>query len=100
MKVGFDPEDDVRRVKVIRKEIGGDIDLIIDANMGYLPGTAIMVARELENQEILWFEEPVSAEDVEGLCEVKKNSGIPIAVGENESTEVVSRELIENRVVD
>ena len=100
MKVGFDPEDDVRRVKVIRKEIGGDIDLIIDANMGYLPGTAIKVARELENQEILWFEEPVSADDVEGLREVKKNSGIPIAAGENEYTEFGFRELIEKRAVD
>ena len=100
MKVGFDPEDDVRRVKVIRKEIGGNIDLIIDANMGYLPGTAIKVARELENQEILWFEEPVSADNVEGLREVKTNSGIPIAAGENEYTEFGFREIIEKGAVD
>ncbi len=100
MKVGFDATNDVRQVKLIRKEIGHDVDLLIDANMGYLPRTAIKVARELESQEILWFEEPVSADDIDGLREVRMNSTIPIAAGENEYTEFGFKEMIEKRAVD
>ncbi len=100
MKVGFDAEKDIGRVKLVRKEIGADIDLIIDANMGYTPRVASTVSHELEAQGILWFEEPVSADDIDGMLEVKKASGIPIAAGENEYTEYGFAELIKKRAVD
>jgi len=100
MKVGFDPTNDIRRVKLVRKEVGSDIDLAIDANMGYLPRVASAVAWEPEAQDITWFEEPVSADDVDGMLEVRNNCGIRIAAGENEYTEYGFTEMIDKRAAD
>jgi L-alanine-DL-glutamate epimerase-like enolase superfamily enzyme len=100
MKVGFDPTNDVRRVKLVRKEVGSSVELAIDANMGYLPHVAKEVAQELEAHDIAWFEEPVSADDVDGMLEVRNNTRIRIAAGENEYTEYGFTDLIDKRAVD
>ncbi len=100
LKVGYGIDKDVRLVKAIRKAIGDDISLMVDANHAYNASEAIQLARKIEPFDIYWFEEPVPPEDIEGYLEIKKNTSIPIAGGECEYTRYGFRELINRRAMD
>lgn len=95
MKIGgASQSEDAERVRVVREAIGPEIHLMVDANNAYSPLEAIRVAKRIEDYDIFWFEEPVHAEDYQGLAKVRANTGIPIATGENEYTRYGFRDLI------
>jgi L-alanine-DL-glutamate epimerase-like enolase superfamily enzyme len=95
MKIGGAPmSEDVQRVRAARDAVGPEIGLMVDANNAYSPLEAIQFARRVEKYELYWFEEPVHAEDYQGLAKVKANTVIPIATGENEYTRYGFRDLI------
>ena len=101
MKVGGAPlREDVERVRVVREAIGPDINLMVDANNAYSILEAIKFARRVEQYEPYWFEEPLHAEEYEGLAEVKRATVVPIATGENEYTRYGFRDLIACKGVD
>ena len=98
IKVGKDfgrsERDDIERVAVVRKAIGDDVALYIDANNGYYAKQAIYMAQEFEQYQVGWFEEPVLADDIDGLAEIRQSTSIPIASGEHEYTKYGFKELI------
>ncbi|MBI2456283.1 MAG: mandelate racemase/muconate lactonizing enzyme family protein [candidate division NC10 bacterium] len=101
MKVGFlHPHEDVRLVAAIRKVVGEDVRLMVDANHAYNAYSAIEMARALAPYDITWFEEPVLPEDIDGYVEVRAKSPIPISGGEVEFTSFGHRELIRRKAVD
>ena len=83
---GFSIENTVRRVKAARRGIGPNVELMIDAHGSLDISTAIRLARELEQYDIAWFEEPISPDNHPGLAEVRRATSIPIATGEREFT--------------
>jgi D-arabinonate dehydratase len=94
-------EHDIARVKAVREAVGPDVRIIVDSIGGYPnPFTAIKVAKRLEKYDIYWFEEPLQADDVEGLAEVRRAVGIPIASGETQFTRYGFKDLIVKRAVD
>jgi len=95
MKIGGAPlREDVERVRVVREAVGPDVGVMVDANNAYSPLEAIQIARLLEPYTPYWFEEPVHAEDYEGLARVRAGTSIPIATGENEYSRYGFRDLI------
>jgi D-galactarolactone cycloisomerase len=100
LKVGYGIETDLQYVAAIRKAIGDDLALMVDANHAYNAADALRLTRAMEPYDIYWFEEPVPPEDLDGYLEVKRQSRIPIAGGECEYTRYGFRELISRRVVD
>jgi L-alanine-DL-glutamate epimerase-like enolase superfamily enzyme len=50
--------------------------------------------------DLMWFEEPVTADDKEGLAEVRRSGHVPIATGESEFTRFDFREICELRAAD
>jgi D-galactarolactone cycloisomerase len=72
----------------------------MDANQAYDAGQAIRFGRKVEDYDLLWFEEPVIPEDVEGYCQVKAAVRIPVAGGEAEFTRWGFRELCARRAAD
>lgn len=100
MKIGYGPGRDLFLVEAVRRAIGDDVALMVDANHAYDAATAIRLGRRLEPLNVAWFEEPVSPEDVDGYCEVRAALHIPIAGGEAEFTRYGFRELITRRAVD
>ena len=100
LKIGYGIERDIHLVKIIRKAIGDEICLMVDANHAYNTSEAIKLAKKMEPFNIYWFEEPVPPEDIEGYIEIKQNCDIPIAGGECEYTRYGFRELINRRAVD
>ena len=98
MKVGKDfgkaEREDIQRLAAVRKAVGDDVAIYIDANNGYYPKQAIYMAKEFEQYQVGWFEEPVLADDIEGLAEVRRAIDIPVATGEHEYTKFGFRDLI------
>lgn len=84
MKIGSDPALDPARVAVARAAIG-PAGLFVDANGAYGPKEAIHLAKIFaEKQNVQWFEEPVSSDDLEGLRRVRDEAPplMEIAAGE------------------
>jgi len=101
LKIGHvSPAEDLSIIKAIREAIGYDLKLMVDANRAYNATEAIRLAKQMEQYDIYWFEEPVPPEDIDGCIEVKNNTNIPIAAGECEATRYGFRQLITRRAVD
>ena len=98
MKVGKDfgrsEREDLQRLAAVRRTLGDDVAIYVDANNGYYVKQAIYMAKEFEQLQVGWFEEPVLADDVQGLAEVRQAINIPVATGEHEYTKYGFKELI------
>ena len=83
MKVGRDAEADRTRVKAVREAIG-DAKLMVDANGAYSRQQALKMASFFADQGVVWFEEPVSSDDLEGLRLLRDHGppGLEITAGE------------------
>jgi L-alanine-DL-glutamate epimerase-like enolase superfamily enzyme len=61
MKIGTDPESDLKRVLAARDAIGDDVDLFVDANGAYERKQALLFAEQLAEVGVTWFEDPSPA---------------------------------------
>ena len=100
VKVGVNPEEDVERIRLIREAVGENIQIRIDANQGWTPRQAIKVLNKIEKFNIQFAEQPVPAEDLKGLIEVKRNSPIPIMADESVHSPEDAIRLIKAEAVD
>src|SRR5581483_4630327 len=85
MKIGSHPEDDLERVRAARQAIGDKVELFVDANGAFSRKQALAFARCLYEQfGVVWFEEPVSSDDLSGLHLIRDRGpgGMEIAAGE------------------
>lgn len=88
LKVGIAGQDDVARTKLIRRWLGRNIDLRIDANEAWAPGEVAERIRELEPFGITSVEQPVRHEDVACLAEARKQVKTPVMLDESLCGEV------------
>jgi L-alanine-DL-glutamate epimerase-like enolase superfamily enzyme len=102
MKVGSQPERDPERVKAAKQAIGKNAILFVDANGAYRVQQAIELADEFAQQQVGWFEEPVSSDDLNGLRAIRDRApaGMEIAAGEYAYTVDYVRSMLEARAVD
>jgi L-alanine-DL-glutamate epimerase-like enolase superfamily enzyme len=103
MRVGVidgDPVNSARRVHAAREALGPDIGLACDAHGTYTVSEAKKFCQLVEDANLMWFEEPVTADDKRGLAEVRASSSIPIATGESEFNRFDFRDLAELRAAD
>ena len=100
MKVGFGLEIDAAAVRAVRAAIGPAIALGIDANHAYRAREAVALGRRLADQQIAWFEEPVSPQDLDGYRQVRREQPIPVSGGEIASTRFGFRQLIDADAVE
>ena len=78
-------EDDITRVRAIRRAVGDDFILACDANMAWTPEQAIEFAMGTEEYDLAWLEEPVRWYDqVEGMRKVREATGVPVTAGQSE----------------
>ena len=83
MKVGSDPVADPARVRAARDAIG-DTELLVDANGAYDRKQAVAMAERFAEAGVVYFEEPVSSDDLEGMHLVRNHApaDMRIAAGE------------------
>ncbi len=84
---GGNPERDVVRVSRLRELAGDDAELMVDANGGYAPGQARRIGAVLDELGVVWFEEPVSSDDVDDLRLLRGVLRCDVAAGEYVSDE-------------
>lgn len=95
MKVGaLDVREDARRVEAVRRAVGEDVKLLVDANCAYSVPDALRFADRIRELDVYWFEEPVLPDDYAGMREITRHSSIPLAAGENEYTKYGFRDLM------
>jgi len=105
IKIGQDPKDyskDIRVCKEIRKAVGDDISLMVDANCGYDNDikTALQVGKALEEIDIFWYEEPLSPDNLKGNAFLREKLNTRLAIGEAEFTRFGYREMFEKKALD
>jgi len=84
VKVGRpDPAEDEERVRQVRRLVGPNVDLMVDANMGWSVEEAMERARRLEASNLYWLEEPAIPEDVAGHAQLVRELDVSIAIGES-----------------
>jgi L-fuconate dehydratase len=103
VKVGGAPEDDDRRVALVREEIGPGRTLMIDANQNWDVNDAIARVNELARYRPWWIEEPTSPDDVLGHAAIAQGvrpAGVGVATGEHCANRVVFKQLLQANAID
>ncbi|MFN0313776.1 MAG: mandelate racemase/muconate lactonizing enzyme family protein [Burkholderiales bacterium] len=90
----------VKRAKAAREALGPDIGLACDAHGTWSVAEAKQFCRKVEDLDLMWFEEPVTADDKRGCAEVRRSSSVPIATGESEFNRFDFKELAELGAAD
>jgi L-alanine-DL-glutamate epimerase-like enolase superfamily enzyme len=102
MKVGSHPDQDPHRVKIARQAIGDQASLFVDANGAFGVKQALACADRFAEQGVVWFEEPVSSDDLTGLLAIRARApvGMEITAGEYAYSTDYVRNMLEARAVE
>ncbi len=96
LKVGTSRDDDLRRARLVREEVGPQALLMLDANQAWGVGQAIEWMRALAEVQPWWIEEPTSPDDVLGHREIAKAlAPIKVATGEHVQNRVIFKQLMQ-----
>jgi L-alanine-DL-glutamate epimerase-like enolase superfamily enzyme len=100
MRLGKSEEYDIAAVQAVRKAIGPNNDVIIDASMNYSLEVAQRMGDFFAKENVFWYEEPFEPEAIDDYVALRKGSKVPIAAGENEFGLQGFRELLVAGAVD
>jgi L-fuconate dehydratase len=101
VKVGAAPEDDARRLRVVRDEIGPRHRLMIDANQRWDVDEAIERVNALAGFHPWWIEEPTSPDDVLGHAAIRAAvKPIGVATGEHAQNRIIFKQLLQAGAID
>lgn len=99
LKVRLGHENDSERIAHLRKTMGNEFTLMVDANQRFSTDEAIKVIRDLSVYQLAWIEEPVGS-SLNDLKQVSEQSLIPIAVGENIKSKNLFQEICEKKLAN
>ncbi len=100
-----EPNSIIELVRIFKKEFKDKMDLIVDAVQGstsnpWATKVSIKIAKQLEDYEVLFFEEPCRVENLDGYKEIKNNTNLNIAGAESIPTARAFKPYFENNVFD
>ncbi len=100
IKVGRDLQDDIRRCRIIREEIGWDRRLMMDANQVWDVPVAIEWMRELAQFKPWFIEEPTNPDDVLGHAAIAKAvAPIQVATGEHCANRILFKQFLQAQAI-
>jgi L-fuconate dehydratase len=101
LKVGGDPDEDLRRGLIVREEIGWTNKLMVDANQKWGVEEAIRRTRHLAALDPWWMEEPTSPDDILGCARIRREAApTRIATGEHVQNRIVFKQLLQAQAID
>src|ERR671930_2619688 len=80
--MGQSEESDLAHVRAARRGVGNDVELMIDAGLCWDTATALRRARQFEQFNLTWLEEPLHPDNVQGYSRLSAQSPIRIAAGQ------------------
>jgi L-alanine-DL-glutamate epimerase-like enolase superfamily enzyme len=92
-----DPRENRKRVETVRRALGDGVRMMVDANQRLDVLANQRQAALLEDFDLVWYEEPVLADDLAACAEVAHSIRIPVATGENNYTRFEFRELLDRK---
>jgi galactonate dehydratase len=94
--------DPVRKVATLREAIGPEMDLMVDLHgpPWLTPADAAQVARALEPYHLMFVEDPIAPENLDGYRRIRDTANVTLAAGERMATIYGLRELIEKDLID
>jgi L-alanine-DL-glutamate epimerase-like enolase superfamily enzyme len=104
LRVGLGLEEDLKIVKTVRKAVGDEVDLMVDANMAYDYRTAVRMAEEFLAFGVKWLEEPIACHSltqyIEEHARLAAATDMPLAGGESLFTRWEFVEVLNRRAFD
>ncbi|PYT26387.1 MAG: mandelate racemase [Acidobacteria bacterium] len=107
MRPGLGPEKDLETIRLMRKAVGPDYDLMIDAHTWWRMGdrsysfsTVEQMARDMASHRVAWLEEPLPPDDHAAYQRLRQKDYVPLASGEHEPDELRYLDLILTQCVD
>ena len=102
VKIGDNPQKDVERIVAIHAALDDNIKLRLDANQGWTAQESVELLHALERQEIIaeFIEQPVAADDIEGLTYIKERVQTPLLADESIFSVKDARKLLEMQAID
>lgn len=101
MKVGLDLDDDRRRLKLVRRLIGPQAKLMVDANQVWEVPEAIEWINSLDSIDIYWVEEPTSPDDILGHKAIADAiRPVRVATGEHAQNRIIFKQFLASGAMD
>src|SRR6516162_2671142 len=100
-----DRASDELLIRTARDAVGPNVELMVDAGgseqfwpHGYK--WALETAKMLARYDIVWFEEALPPDDIDGYVELRRHAPLPIAAGEVLTRRQIFRPFLERNAVD
>lgn len=101
VKVGTHVNEDVARIRAIRKRVGDAISIRVDVNQGWKNvSTTIKALDALETLGIDWLEQPVIADDIDAMSYIRTKTNIPLMIDEGLKNMHDMRQIIQKQAAD
>jgi len=102
IKIGDNPTKDMERIVAIHDVLDDNIKLRLDANQGWTAQESVELLHALENKDIIaeFIEQPVAADDIEGLKYIKERVQTPLLADESIFSVKDARRLLEMQAID
>ena len=102
VKVGANPALDVERLSAVRRAVGDDVCIRIDANQAWRPREAVRILNAMQEKglAIEFVEQPVKAQDIDGLRYVTEHSDVPVLADESVFSPEDALRIMQTRAAD
>ena len=102
VKVGANPTLDVERLSAVRRAVGAGVCIRIDANQAWRPREAVRILNEMQEKglAIEFVEQPVKAQDIDGLRYVTEHSDVPVLADESVFSPEDALRIMQTRAAD
>ncbi|MFJ6987217.1 MULTISPECIES: mandelate racemase/muconate lactonizing enzyme family protein [unclassified Streptomyces] len=100
VKIGRGERTDRAHLTAVREAVGEDVEILTDANCAYDLDRATRVGGVLRDLGISWYEEPLQVDDLAGLGELRRRTGLTVVNGETHFTRFDLRDSLLHRAID
>jgi D-arabinonate dehydratase/D-galactarolactone cycloisomerase len=100
VKLGFGVEDDRITLQAIREAVGPEVELSVDVNGAYDLALARAAGRMMEEEGVIWLEEPLMPEDLRGYTRLAAALDLRVALGECLCNRWISNDFLAAGAVD
>jgi mandelate racemase len=84
VRIGYPSlEGDLTAIRTVRRAIGDDAPLMVDYNQALVPTEALRRGYALQDEGIVWLEEPIRHDDYRGCARIARELRVPVQIGEN-----------------